>query len=108
MRHAASVPNLAEEDASLGVHGLHNGLPRKDLLRSPDAGDMWIPDPRLRHGSGFCDEKTTFGCALRVVKSGVLRLRHIVKCRPVPGEISAIKPSQSIERAKFNMVLLYE
>jgi hypothetical protein len=93
VRVAATVPKLAEENAALGVHGLHNGLPSTDLLLRPNAGHVWVPDPSVGRASGFRNEETTLGCALGVVQRGSLALRHMVVRSAAPGERSQHHPA---------------
>ena len=70
------MPNLAEEDATLPVDGVDDGLPRLDLLLRPDARCLRVPLRGGRHPRGLRDEQATLGGALRVVHGGV-RLRHV-------------------------------
>jgi hypothetical protein len=93
VRVAARVPKLAEENAALGVHGLHDGLPSTDLLLRPNAGHVWVPDPSVGRASGFRNEETTLSCALGVVQSGSIALRHMVVRSAAPGERSQHHPA---------------
>lgn len=53
MREAARVPKLAEKNASLVVHSLHNRLPSIDLLSSPNARDVGVSNCSIGHSSRF-------------------------------------------------------
>lgn len=84
MGEPARMPKLAEENASLGVHSLHYGLPSKDLLLRPKARDVRISDPSLGCRSGFSNEEPALSCALSVVDRAV-RLWDVAR-RPAPGQ----------------------
>ncbi|WVZ96754.1 hypothetical protein U9M48_042355 [Paspalum notatum var. saurae] len=73
---AAHVPELAEEDAALGVDGVGDGAPRRRLLGRPHARGVGVALRRGRHARGLRDEEAAAGGALRVVDGGV-RLRHV-------------------------------
>ncbi|WVZ71320.1 hypothetical protein U9M48_019915 [Paspalum notatum var. saurae] len=74
---AADVPELAEEDgALLGVHGVHDGAPRRHLLGRPHARGVRVALRGVGHPRGLGDEEPAGGGALRVVDGGV-RLRHV-------------------------------
>jgi hypothetical protein len=70
------MTNLTEEDGTLTVDGVDDGLPRIDLLLRPDARSLRVPLRGGRHPRGLRDEQAALGGALRVVHGGV-RLRHV-------------------------------
>ena len=43
VRCTANMPDLQEEDATLGVHRFYDGLPSLDVLLGVDAGRVWVP-----------------------------------------------------------------
>ena len=63
------MPNLTEEDATLTVDGVDDGLPRLDML-------LRVPLRGGRDNRGLSNEQTALGGVLRIVHGGV-RLRHV-------------------------------
>uniref|UniRef100_A0A8R7TC54 Uncharacterized protein n=1 Tax=Triticum urartu TaxID=4572 RepID=A0A8R7TC54_TRIUA len=96
LRHAADVPELAEEEGALGVHGVDDGPPRVRLLGRPDAGGVGVPLRRVGDPRGLRDEHPAGRGALPVVDGGV-RLRHVA-VGALPRERGQHHPVGEVER----------
>src|SRR3954452_391698 len=75
MRDAADMPELEKDDAALGVHGVDNLAPARDLRLRIDAGRRWISPAVREHGRGLRAEQGALGGALAVI-FGVERPRR--------------------------------
>ncbi|CAL4896175.1 unnamed protein product [Urochloa decumbens] len=94
---AADVPELAEEDGALGVDGVHDGPPRRDLLGRPDPRRVGVALRCVGDARGLGDHEPALGGALRVVHGGV-RLRHVA-VRALPSQRRKNHPVGELEIA---------
>ena len=76
MRKAPNMPQLADNLAAGGVHGVGHQLPARHLFVSPDAGRQCIAAALLRDIGRLADDQAGAG-ALGVV-FGVQRVRHAI------------------------------
>jgi hypothetical protein len=65
------VPDLAEEEGTLRVHRINDGLPGLHLLLAPQSWHLRVRRCRLRHRAGLGDEKDARRRSLRVEQSVV-------------------------------------
>ena len=82
MRGTAAVPDLADEDAALVVHSLHDRLPCLHFLVCMDAGSVRISVAVVRNGRCLADEQPASRGALRVVEDGVWLRDVVVRAAP--------------------------
>ena len=75
MRDAADMPELQEDDAAFGVHGIDHLAPALDLRLGIDAGFAGAAERSRGHRGGFGDEQAARRGALRVI-FGVERPRR--------------------------------
>jgi hypothetical protein len=69
MRPTTSVPKLAQENASLVVHSLHNEPPSIDLVLNPDASNDRESNRKRGRNRCFPDKDTALSYSLREMKS---------------------------------------
>ena len=78
------VPQLGEDLAPLGVHGLGDLFPACDLLRAVDAGGVGIALAVRANDGGFGDDEADVGAA--AIVGSHLRGRHQSRARHAAGE----------------------
>jgi hypothetical protein len=54
------MPDLAEENSTLAMHGFYNWLPGFHLFSGPYTWRVRVPLSSLRDASGLSDQKSTF------------------------------------------------
>src|SRR3954470_22869909 len=67
MRDAADMPELEKDDAALGVHGVDNLAPARDLRLRIDAWRRRITATIREHRRGLGNEQAALGGALTVI-----------------------------------------